>query len=256
MLRIGFTIILNGVHHLMHNNYAKYLLTECLDYWIIVEGASLSNGSTAWCNNMPSDYTDNGKSKDGTIKYIKDLQSKYTNLIYVSHDGFYDSKDVQVNLAINEIKKITNSCYLWEIDADEQWTKDDMIYSENELLNGGGKCGVFSCNLYIAKHLIIRGTWGEHDYRRLWNWQGELFEKHEPPTLTNNLPIIPMSKRFNHYSYYFENDVKFKSQWYGNHQDVYDNWSKIIYLDRDKFPLHIGNFMNQCKNYDSYIYYL
>ena len=71
MKRIAFTIILNGLHHLKHNDYYLFLINN-FDYWIIVDGASNNNGSTTWCNNMLDKYHNNGASNDGTIEFIKD----------------------------------------------------------------------------------------------------------------------------------------------------------------------------------------
>jgi hypothetical protein len=248
-MRIGFTIILNGLHHLKHRNYAEYLLKNCLDYWVIVDGASLSNGSTSWCNNMPENNHNNGASIDGTIVYLKELENRYDNLKVVYSENMYASKDSQVNVAVEEIKKKYNSGFLWEIDVDEQWDVEDMLLSEKELIEKNGKCGNFSCNLYIGKNLIVRGDWGEHNYYRLWKWEGEMFKSHEPPILENNDPVVKMNQRFNHYSYYFEKDVKFKSIWYGNHQDVYDNWIILNSKPKESFPMHIGNLMKQCSIY-------
>lgn len=243
-MRIAFTIILNGLHHLKHNDYYK-LVPNIFDYWIIVEGASNNKGSTSWCRNMSSNYHNNGKSIDGTTEFLKNISKQYNNIVYIEPEKMWDSKDQQVNKAIEEIKKITNNCYLWEIDIDEQWSKDNIEQAEYTLKQHKGKTGCFLCNYYVGKDLIVKGMWGEGyalPYRRLWNWNGELFETHEPPKLVggNGLGLL-LPQKFNHYAYYFEEDVKFKNDWYSGHDGVYEKWKQLQV--ETKFPIHISKLL-------------
>ena len=76
MNRVAFTIILNGVHHIQHNNYYK-LLAENLDTWVIVEGVSLNTGSTSWCNSLPITLHKNFLSNDDTTEFLNTLESIY-----------------------------------------------------------------------------------------------------------------------------------------------------------------------------------
>ena len=59
-MRIAFSIILNGLHHLQHNNYYQTMLDN-FDYWVIVEGQALPNGSTSWCKQLNEKYQINGR---------------------------------------------------------------------------------------------------------------------------------------------------------------------------------------------------
>jgi hypothetical protein len=131
-MRIVFSIIHNGLHHLHHNTQYENILKSC-DKWIVVEGASRSNGSTKWCNEFPDDLHLNGGSIDGTREFLEFLSKETDKLIYIPSNGFWQSKDHQVNRAIEEVKKITNRCWLWEIDIDEQWELEQMDAAEKEL---------------------------------------------------------------------------------------------------------------------------
>ena len=248
MKRIAFTIILNGLHHLKHNDYAEYLAKN-LDYWIIVEGACQSQGSTKWCKEMPDKWHKGGQSIDGTTDFICDLRAKYPNKIthYVIRNEMWDSKDQMINHAIFHIKdemKI-NNCFLFEIDIDEQWTIEQMAEAEQMLIDQGGKTGLFLADFYVGENLLAKGEWGEGKklpYRRLWKWEGEYFKTHEPPVLEGgNGREILLPQRFKHYAYYFEQDVKFKNDWYGGHEGIYERW--LALQKETEFPQPISRLI-------------
>ncbi len=237
-IRIAFTIIFNGLHHLKHNDYANYI-PKIFDYWIIVEGSVDNKGSTSWCKKMPDNYHNNGKSIDGTIEFLKELKLKYNNIIIIESDGMLESKDIMVNRAIEEIKKITNTCYLWQIDIDEQWTKEQIVKSEKELREKNGKTGEFNVIQFVGENLIVTGKdWAGIPFIRLWDWNGENFISHEPPILDNyNINKVLLSEEMKHYSFYFEEDVKFKDKWYDDHDGSYNRW--LMLKKEVNFPIHI-----------------
>lgn len=246
-MRVAFTIIHNGLHHLKHNNQSEKILSMC-DKWIVVEGASRSNGSTKWCKEFPNHLHKNGASVDGTREYLYDFSQKNENLVYIPSTGFWDSKDEQVNHAIAEVRKITDRCFLWEIDADEQWEPETMDAAEKELRLTGSKAGAFRADCYIGKNLMAIGDWGEaktYGYTRLWDWEGENFICHEPPLIESMPRKDPtmLSQRFRHYNYYFEKDVEFKDQWYGGHEGILERWKLLNCLDKRFFPMHISNLI-------------
>lgn len=246
-MRIAYTIIHNGLHHLKHNNQAEKILAMC-DKWVVVEGASLSNGSTIWCKKFPKHLHENGGSIDGTQDFLNALCRENPNLVYVPSNGFWSSKDEQVNRAVDEVRKLTSKCFLWEIDADEQWEASAMDAAEKELSDLGGKAGAFRADCYIGKNLMAIGDWGEArtcGYTRLWDWKGESFICHEPPIIEGMLGKDPvmLSSRFKHFNYYFEQDVEFKDQWYGGHEEILERWKLINSLDQRFFPLHISNLI-------------
>lgn len=236
--RIAFTIILNGLHHLKHNNYGEFLAKN-FDYWIIVEGASKNYGSTSWCKEMPSKYHKNGKSIDGTIEYIKKLKNKYNNIIFVESNGLWNSKDDMVNRCVEEARKITNRCFLWQVDIDEVWTKEQIIKSEEELRQNRSKTGKFKVFQFVGENLIAFGKdWAGVPFTRLWDWSGENFLSHEPPVLnTPDKSEILLSEKMKHYAFYFEEDVKFKNDWYNDHEGSFEMWKKL--KNEKIFPQHI-----------------
>jgi hypothetical protein len=241
-MRIAFSIILNGLHHLQHKNYFQTILNN-FDYWIVVEGQALPNGSTAWCKLLNDKYQINGRSVDGTHEFLSNLSSKNNKLIYVPSNGPWSSKDEMVNKAIEQVKKITDKCFLWEIDIDEHWTLEQIIQAEEELVESNSKTGCFLCEYFVTDQWISIGGWGEgkkDPYRRLWNWEGENFKTHEPPVIDSpNQTISLLSPKFIHYAYYFERDAKFKSEYYGGHEHVLEGFYKLKNSKNDTEPLSI-----------------
>jgi hypothetical protein len=228
-MRIAFTILLNGLHHLKHNNFYQKMV-ENFDHWIIIEGVALPNGSTNWCKKLPDNVHKNYLSIDGTTEFLDEYRHPKIRIIRPV-DGPWDSKDQQVNAGIMEVKKITNECFLWQVDVDEQWEIEDLIFAERLLVHNKGKTGCFLCNYFVGPNQLVRGEWGEgmrEPYRRLWLWKGEDFKSHEPPTLNgNNGPGLLLPVKFNHYAYYFEQDVKFKELYYQGYEGLYERWLKV-----------------------------
>ena len=230
-MRIAFTILLNGKRHLLHNEYYKKVL-DIFDKWIIVEGVASPGGSTSWCKHLPDTLHKNYLSNDGTTEFLDELKQNNDKLIVIrKKDAPWSSKDEQVNSAITEIKNITAKCFLWQIDIDEQWTKNDIVYAENCLTNNNAKTGCFLCNFFVGPNQLVCGEWGEGrylPYRRLWKWEGENFKSHEPPVLEGkNGPGILIPVKFNHFSYFFEEDVKFKEKYYSSYDGLYERWLKV-----------------------------
>ena len=249
MKRIAYTIIYNGEQHLLHNNYANFV-AENFDQWVLVEGAALPTGSTSWCK----DVFETSESTDNTIDIITELTSRYNNVKYVARKNnvSWDNKDEKVNAAIEILKdwkKINNieTCFLWQIDIDEQWSKESLNQAEKELVSGNGKTGCFLCNYFVGPGLVVKGQWGEglsDPYRRLWQWEGEDFKTHEPPVLNGkNGPGLLLTSKFNHYAYFFEKDVAFKELYYG-YKNLINNWKKIQTANIPQNGLHISALLD------------
>lgn len=258
-MRVAFTILLNGFEHMHHNNYYSFL-QENFDLWVIAEGVAKNNGSTSWCNIPTTSFHKNFLSIDGSTEFLDELEKKYNNIKIVrSNQQFWNSKDEQVNACIQEILKHTNNSMLWQIDIDEQWTLEKIIQAEKELKEKKGKTGCFLSNYFIGPNQQVFGVWGEGiktPYRRLWDWNGEEFLTHEPPTLKGkNGPGFLLTPRFNHYAYYFKNDVKFKQLYYKGYEGLLERWENI---QCNRTTKHIKEFLGPniwWSNTETYIQY-
>lgn len=241
--RCGFTAILNGKHHLEHNDYLETLAKD-FDLIVFVEGACKPHGSTAWCKTIPDKWHNNGRSIDETVEYLERSMKKNKNIILIKSNGLWDSKDEMENIAIDEIRKKYDAAMLWKVDPDEQWRIEDRVAAEKDLERANGKTGCFCCNCFCGKNIIARGEWGEGDsaqygYRRLWRWNGERLKISEPMVFVgDNKPFVNLPQRFNHYAYYFREDVEFKADFYSNmvedavivwdYMQLSDKWPKPI----------------------------
>jgi hypothetical protein len=93
----------------------------------------------------------------------------------------------------------------------------------------------------MGNNYFAVGDWGEgvkQPYRRLWDWKGERFLSHEPPELEGgNGTMALLSQRFEHYSWFFEQDVKFKSLWYSDHESMYKKWKYLQVSNLPSIPI-------------------
>lgn len=255
--RIGYMIVLNGLKHLKHNNYIEYLLAEALDYLVVVEGAvDGTKGSAHWSGIVSADYHKSGNSKDGTVEYLQELNEKHKNLHVIFANGLWSGKDEMVNTAIDKIKEITNECFLWEIDADEQWTSWKMDEIELELIDNNADCIQVMFHQMMGKRLLAYGDfWGGNTCFRVWDWKGQKYQTHAPPILEGgNGKIINVHHRFLHYSYHFKEDVKFKSDWYYKDENILKNWKVMQDYKKSEFPVDLGFILPRYSNLNSKIY--
>jgi len=276
-MRVAFSIILNGKHHLLHDNYYDFI-TKNFDLWIIAEGASLSQGSTNWCKKMPDKYHNKGHSVDGTVKFLEELCNNNENVFLSNHytfnnsyidnnTKFWHSKDDQVNSCINVLlhyylgkynynykSQRKEKIFLWEIDIDEQWDLPSIEQAENDLIISGNTMGEFLCNYWVGVNLQAKGEWGEGKllpYRRLWIWNFTKFKQHEPPILIDTDKGILLNQKFDHYAYYFKQDVEFKNDWYSGHEDILAKW-KILQQESINKPIGWKCSINALLNENSY----
>jgi hypothetical protein len=248
-MRVGFTIALNTKHHFVCDERI-WLYPTIFDKFVFVCGACKNNGSTSWCREMPAKYHEKGRSIDGTEAWLESEFARDNNIIIAKNNGMWESKDQMINVALDILRHtiyFDENVFLWEIDADEHWTWDDIIAAENELLRLQAKTGSFLCNYFVGENLQAVGDWGEGKklpYRRLWLWNGELFKTHEPPVLgVKNESIVLLPQRFNHFAYYFDEDVEFKEAWYPGHEGIYDRWKALQELPEEDFPRPISDLI-------------
>lgn len=266
-LRIGYIIVLNGEHHLKHKDFVENLVTNMVDHLIIVEGAvDATIGSAKWSGQIPPTYQNNGRSVDGTVEYLQEMDSKHENLHVIIGDGFWTGKDEMINVAVDKAREIAEeytsgfkeSSFLWEIDSDEHWTSWKMDEIEREMVAEGADCVQVLHHVMMGKRLQGYGPhWGGNPCYRLWNWKGEKYRMHAPPILEGtkgNGRVINVHQRFVHYSYYFEKDMKFKGDWYYTDLNILPRWKEIQKYSKDKFPVELGYILPRYANIGSYIY--
>ena len=232
-MRYAFTIIYNGKHHLLHREFAERMVSM-FDKWVIVEGFSRNGGSTAWCTSIrpPS------QSTDGTIELCQSLKSD--KVIFATSQTGWSSKDEQVNKAM-ELLQGSEPGWLWQVDADEHWTIEDLEGAESMLqkdikLAGGFQFYHYLCKDVDGRQLVGKGSWGDGISTRLWWWHGQKFISHEPPIMEEQHGYKVLPQKYHHYSYYFEQDVEFKSRYYKGYRSVLANW-RMLQKRRFDYPI-------------------
>lgn len=226
--RYAFTLAYQAGHLLPFRDFARRLLAA-VDRWVVVEGAAHPRGSTAWCRPHPGPW----QSDDGTRRALLRLQAQHPERVTVilGPPAGWPGKDEMVRAAVDALRREPLPAYLWQVDADEHWTPDNLTAAEQALEAAGATCGEFLCDYYLGPQLRAVGEWGEGTalpYRRLWRWAGEQFARHEPPELVGgNGRTVRLPQRFAHFAYYFERDVAFKARYYGGHDRVLEHWRRL-----------------------------
>lgn len=214
-------------------------MQENFDLWVVVEGHSRPGGSTSWCHSLDIPPV----SDDGTVEYMSHITAGNNNVLFHSGGSYFSSKDEQFNKAIEMLRTRTNNCFLWQVDCDEHWNKDHLALSERLLNKSHSNVAITQFNQFVKQDVIAIGDWGSSWVNRLWRWRGERFLSHEPSVMVNqSKQPLQIPYKFDHYSYVFEKDVKFKSKYYSGHEMVYQNWKK---LDTLTFPCHISNLFGK-----------
>lgn len=238
-MRVAFSIVLNGLHHFTHNNYLEKMV-NMFDYVVVSEGAVMGNiGTAGWTGRVDNKFHRNGRSIDGTYGYLTQMEDKYDNLYVVASDGLWSGKDEMVNACIDQLKELvsfdTEPVWLWEIDPDEQWEEFKLQEIENILDKYNADCAITKFHQMMGHGKIAVGPdWGGNHVPRVWRWKGQSFRSHAPAILDNwNGKSINVTHKFIHYSYHFEQDVKFKGDWYFKDPQFLNRWKQIQGYEKD-----------------------
>ena len=254
MKRAAITIIYEGLHHLHHKQMTEKMIAM-FDYWIIVEGYSRNGGSSKHLNIV----TDFARSTDGTIEYCEQLASDHKGKVffYSSKLG-WPSKDDQFSAGIDMLSCISDECYLWQIDADEQWNEDQLSEAEAMLFDSDFSAASFQFHQFIGidalgNQLVARGNWGSAFVTRLWKWQGEQFISHCPPVMMGQ-SVIKLPQVYDHYSYQFRKDVMLKSRLYKGYRIIARRWDRLL-ANSHRYPIPLSALFGFVKGTNkSYIY--
>lgn len=235
-----FTLVLDGMPYIQyHLPVFKQLKHDWK--WIIVHGAAMNEGSTAWCASQEPRL-----SMDGTSEYLREIPDHRVVLL---EQQAWSSKDEMVNVALFEAQP---PCVLMEIDSDEIW-RSEQLDKIVELFENQPNLGsiMFACDYYVGPELKLQGEhcYGDNDYEWLRAWrfkQGMTFTSHEPPNLSGEQGYR-MSKsestdlvgKFSHYAYVTEEQVKFKQQYYQYH-GLLEKWKLL--QQREDFPIPLSLF--------------
>lgn len=261
-----FTIVLNGEPFIRHHiNVFKKLPVSW--HWHIIEGVADLKHDTAWSlahgGRITNELHDSGRSNDGTSDYLDWLAREYPNnvTIYRKPPGvFWDGKLEMVN---SPLPKIYVDCLLWQVDADELWTADQIVGTHKLFMSQPNTTAAFFlCHYFVGERLITttRNTYGNYtdfEWLRCWRYNpGDSWQSHEPPKLCRKqadgkwadlATLAPLRHAtteaaglvFQHFAYATTEQLRFKEVYYG-YQNAVLQWQVLQSVAA--FPVHLKNY--------------
>lgn len=248
-----FTIVLNGEPFIRYHEQ-MLLDLECPWHWHVIEGVASLVKDTSWSvaagGHIPPEVHDRGKSNDGTTAYLDELQARYPNKVTIYRkpdDMFWDGKQEMVDAPIPNIKE---PCLLWQIDADELWTAEQVHTVRQKFIdNPERSAAYFWCNYFVGseKGISTRYNYAQNpnqEWLRVWRFEpGMKWDKHEPPVLAGyrddgssydvgqQAPFLHHEMElcgavFDHFAYTTPEQARFKESYYG-YTNAVEQWRKL-----------------------------
>lgn len=255
------TIVLNGDPFIRyHLDVFKQLPFKW--HWHVVEGVAAQRHDSAWMLKYGGKVTEglhrDGLSHDGTTAYLDELLEAYPDQITVyrkAEGGFWDGKLEMVNAPLEEIQE---ECLLWQIDADELWTPEQLIQARSLFLSDPSKTAAYYwCRFFVGEQLVVstRNCYSQnpaYEWLRTWRYlPGDQWASHSPPVLARPdgsgnwrdvAAIAPLRHAeterhglvFQHFAYTTEQQLAFKETYYG-YAGALARWSRL--QQQDRFPV-------------------
>jgi len=261
-----FTIVLNGEPFIRyHLEVFKQLPFKW--HWHIVEGVADLKHDTAWSVQLGGKITDvlhqDGRSKDGTTEYLDEIARQYPQniTIYRKPKGiFWNGKREMVN---EPLFNIHEECLLWQVDADELWTVEQICTARQMFVDNPDKtAALYWCWYFVGENLVIstRNCYTQNprqEWLRSWRYKpGFVWVAHEPPRLaeplsngqwrdiasvnpfthdeTENLGLV-----FQHFAYATPEQLQFKEEYYG-YKNAVLQWQKL--QTQTRFPVLLREY--------------
>lgn len=261
-----FTIVLNGEPFIRHHiDVLKELPFPW--HWHVIEGVAALNHDTAWSRRnggtIPLGFHQQGVSVDGTSAYLDGLALNFPRnvSIYRKQGGaFWDGK---IEMVRAPLARIREQCLLWQVDADELWTVEQICRVQDLFaLHPEKTAAYFYCHYFVGENLVAttRGAYGNqtsYEWLRVWRYRpGLQWISHEPPRLgqqdekgkwidlaTVN-PFLhadtePLGLVFQHYAYVTDDQLRLKESYYG-YREALQHWRKL--QAAEKFPTRLSEF--------------
>lgn len=243
--KISFGIIvLNG------EPFTKYCLRSIYEFAheiIIVEGAS---------KNAAPNSTPDGHSVDGTLKNIKEFintEDPEKKVKLITREGFWEEKKEMSQAYAS----IATGDYLWQIDIDEFYLREDMqkiislLEKDPTITAISFKMKCFWGGIDYIEESPIFG-----DISRLFKFeQGYSYTNHRPPTVIDRNGVnlrekhwidgTTMSNKYGvymyHYSLVFPMQVSMKAKYYVNiFKKNFQKWAENNFLKLGD-PFHVND---------------
>jgi glycosyltransferase involved in cell wall biosynthesis len=261
-----FTIVLNGMPFIEFH-LKEFLKLDIPWRWHIIEGVAALNHDTGWSlaagGQITDDIHDHGLSNDGTSSYLDSIQKQYPNQIFIyrkKRGFFWDGKKEMVSAPL---KNINEECLLWQVDADELWTQEQINKIHTYFQENPEKSAAYYwCWYFVGPNKIISTRFNyaqnpNQEWLRTWKYKpGDQWLAHEPPTLMREInkitkefvdiaKINPISHTetekigavFQHYAYVTQEQIRFKETYYG-YKNALRDWQELQKTTKPGFLSH------------------
>lgn len=225
-------------------------------HWSISEGVAANVACTRWCRPVSPRL-----SNDGTTQWLDSLTFDHRVTVYRKKK--WPGKIAMVN---EPLKNITEPCLLWEMDADEIFTVEQIIRMRRMFIAEPDRVmAQFFCRYFVGPNIVTmgRGTYGNrnYDWLRCWRFEpGMRFQTHEPPVLIDGRgplkgPMFTQEETaaaglvFDHYAYALRQTVEFKEKYYGldgSYEGAIEGWERLQRVK--KFPVFLKSYFPWVKD--------
>lgn len=262
-----FTIVLNG------EPFIRYHLDMMLKlpfrwHWHVVEGVAALVHDTAWSvgggGRIEASLHDRGRSNDGTSSYLDEITAAHPDKVTVHRkplDEFWGGKREMVSAPLERIQE---RCLLWQIDADELWTLEQVMAVRSAFQREPDRTAAqFWCDYFVAPSVVLTTRYNyannpRWEWRRVWNFEpGDYWDAHEPPSLMRNIGGRPtdlvdihaftndeteaLGAVFQHFAYVTLAQLAFKQAYYGYRIDL-ERWRDMHSSVVGGGPLFLRDF--------------
>jgi hypothetical protein len=247
-MKISAMTIVFNTESILPKNMLKLCIENILpfvDEYIIVEGATKASYGHPFDGDT-SFFTNDGKSNDGTIEVLQDLEKTYDKIKVIYSKGFWPGKTFMCNAASH----MAQGEYILQKDADEFYHHSDMEKIIDLLKkHNPGQVDFYANHFVFGFDSCIDETngkkWGNDiPWRRIFkHTPGKSYwMSHEPPVYNNQgFPTyqwnnnisrdrtLSMGIKMFHYSYVVESQFRFKSKFFKNpeYDMVWDRYKDI-----------------------------
>ncbi|GAA4247614.1 hypothetical protein GBZ26_10125 [Azospirillum formosense] len=243
MLPVHFlTIVLNG------DPFIRYHLEVFRQlpfpwHWHVVEGVAELVNDTAWSvtqgGRVPQDLHRDGRSGDGTSAYLDRIAAQEPGRVSVYRKPLGTFWRGKLEMVSAPLATMTEECLLWQVDADELWTVEQITRAHRMFLDSPSRtAALYLCHFFVGPSLVLDrlDSYGNHrsyEWLRTWRYRpGDAWQSHEPPRLTRSLPdgtVVDLGAAnpflheetaagglvFQHFAYATREQVAFKEIYYG-----------------------------------------
>lgn len=248
-----FTIVLNGEPFIRHHIEVLRQLPFRW-HWHLVEGAATLSHDTARSATsgaeLPDERHRSGLSVDGTSDYLDELAAQFPDRVTLYRPPAGKFWDGKIQMVAQPLQHIFEDAVLWEIDADELWTVEQLMAGRQLFLQAPSRATAwFWCRFFVGERLVVSTRNGysqnpAYEWLRAWRFRpGLRWLAHEPPVLAERLPdgswhdiaqfrgffhgeTEAAGLVFQHYAYATEEQVAFKERYYG-YAGAVAGWRKL-----------------------------